>query len=253
MIRSLGARRSLEIIATLTVTVAVGAAASYLQKSISKQEMALALYREFSASEPAKQLTEMFFETDYEKWKSGQGQGSEVESLALRLHANPDAILSLIAGFLDRVVLVEACRSNNLCDEHSIMTLFRSSVLTAFFAADALIYCNDYVWKRYGQGVPDHDGAYAHRQSELYRVETLVMKLLEEEERVFDTGTPVFRNRRIRDDAKSRDEILRSASVRIVAVGRESQRCKDFKKAMGALEARTSFKLSHPGWRGHGR
>ena len=232
------AAKVFKVAAPLIVTLTVGGAALLLNNSISKHKTSLTLYMEFKESKAVVNLLELSNRADFLHWSKHDSKGTALQKAALiaRLtNKKASQYQGWLVDYIEFIALVDACIEEKTCNKKDIVLLFRAVVLEIFFGVGELIYCDAYIWDRYARGPSSYPIIYSHPKSELYKLENLVLLILEAEEEFLGSNVPIFRNRKDRDEARLIGDIPYVGRTRIVAIGRESEICKTFNVAMQVL------------------
>ena len=204
---------------TALALVWIGIATYDLERSISRREVqhskvsrSIALYQKIAFSKTWQELANLAFKINHE-------YGSNMDQVMLvKSHVKSDLPRArrLIHDFLQHLKLIDSCRHSGLCDEQSVGMLFGTPVLEIFLSLRSFIYCDQYIWDRFGEKSPESDRAY------IDLAEDLVMDFLQQDQETFGYDATLFR--------KPADigDIPPDKPYIVIAMHREGERCKDF-------------------------
>ena len=210
---------------TSLVLVALALATYYLERSISRREVATGLHQAFIASDTTKSLQKLSFRAAYQNWNTPSESLAYLSVLANRLKNHPLETRRSVAQFLEEVTIVQLCRERDLCDPRTIDIFFQTPISEIFFFIRPLIYCDDFIREKFGT-------SYFDNENYVEKVESLMMHLLEEEQSAFKYGTPIpiYRNSKFLEEAQATGKISKNARPRpfVVAIDSDGTICEKF-------------------------
>ena len=127
------------------------------QQESSRVSRSISLYQEIISSGTWEKLQDRTFKIDLE-YKPGQSSFGEL----VASHVNRDGfqLRSLLSTFLMDLRVIYTCKYGGFCDQESIDFFAGPPALEVFYWLRPLIYCDTYMWVRFGNKPEGTDKSY---------------------------------------------------------------------------------------------